>query len=67
MGSNNQSALSIWLFGPDDYVECAYRCGVVDEELLFEHQGELVCSCCLESWEGLSFNHPTKRFRKVVK
>jgi len=37
-----------------------------DPELIFKHRGDYVCACCLESWEGLRYNHATKRFRRVV-
>ena len=54
------------LFGPDDSLpECAYGCGYDDEEMLFRHKGELTCATCLESYEGIVYNHATKRYRKV--
>ena len=52
------------LFGPQE-PRCAYGCGYDDEEMLFRHKGELTCATCLESWEGLRYNHATKRYRKV--
>ena len=44
------------------------RCGYCDEEdreMIFIHQGDYTCACCLASWEGLYYNHATKRFRKI--
>lgn len=35
------------------------------EENLFIHEGEFVCAGCLESYDGLRWNHTTKRFEKV--
>ena len=52
-----------WLFGPIEP-----HCGYCDEEdlgLIFKHKGAWVCSVCLTSWEGLEYNHGTKRFRKI--
>jgi len=46
--------------------ECGY-CNEDDIELIFIHKGDWVCATCLLSWEGLYYNHATKRFRKVNK
>jgi len=54
-----------FLFGSPEPC-CAYGCGYDDEDLLFRHKGELTCASCLESWEGLRYNHSTNRFRKVT-
>jgi hypothetical protein len=52
-----------WLFGPVE-PRCGY-CYEYDTELIFKHKGGLTCGVCLASWEGLEYNHATKRFRKV--
>ena len=53
-----------FLFGPEE-PRCAYGCGYDDKEMLFQHKGELTCATCLESYEGIVYNHVTKRYRKA--